>query len=277
MLQHFTFLLDTTVTERHEFVKNNEAVFITMLSTIGHEQAAVRDQQNYRLFLQLLTENAIPEQVIHQFIETLSSKDGVLFELGSTKTNAVFQRSFSALFLTALVHADRQLKLLTTEELERITASAIALFTKEQDLRSYVSEEAGWAHSVAHAADLLCAILQHQDYPIRFTSQILQGIQANLWKGHVFQDDEEERFANIVEAILVKKIDEALLIEWFERLYERLEYVAFEQGYHAQWFKARTNLLSMSKTLYFYLKFANRNEKLRSIVSTFVQNWLKMN
>lgn len=275
--QDYDQLLSLTPIERAQYVLNNEEIFEQLLAEVGNDNAQLRDQQNYRLFLQLLSENVIPEKIIHHYVQRLTSSEGLLYEIGAVGDTSVFQRSFSALFLTAIVHADRQLQFLNEIEIEQITKSALTLFTKEKDLRSYVNELSGWAHSIAHTTDLLCAIIQHTHYPIQYTAHILQGIRQNLWKGYVFQDDEEERFCNIVEALLGKEIDEDLLIEWIEQLYDYLEMVAFERGYDANWFKARTNLLATSKTLYFYLKFSNRSEKLRGIVSIFIQRWLKLN
>jgi hypothetical protein len=273
---NYNHVLDLTPEDRAQYVQANEAIFKQMLQNIGDESAILRDQQNYRLFIQLLSENAIPQHVLHQFVEYLASDKGLLFQIGAKNGNSIFQRSFSALFLTAIVNADRQLQILSQQEIDHIAEKGIALFKNEQDLRSYVNEDAGWAHAIPNAADLLCAIIQHPNYPIRMTAQILQAIRANLWKDYVYTDDEEERFCMIVESILNKGIDEALLIEWFEQLYEQLEMIAYERGYQAFWFKARTNLLNVSKTLYFHLKFSNRHDQLRGIVSMFIQRWLKM-
>lgn len=274
---HYSQILSMTPQQRADFVATNEVIFDEIFANVGIVDATIRDQQNYRLFIQLLSENAIPTTVLHDYVSRFVSQEGMRSEIGATGDDTVFQRSFSALFLTGIVHADRQLHVLTEQELDQIAQAAIELFIKERDLRSYVNESSGWAHSIAHSADLLCAIIQHPQYPIRYTAKILQGIRVNSWKGYVFTDDEEERFCNVMESILNKGIDEALLIEWFEQLFDQLEMIAFERGYDATWFKARTNLLNMSKTFYFYLKFSNRNEKLRGIVSMFIQKWLKMN
>lgn len=277
LVENYHLLLAMTMDDRKEFAQQNPTIFDDIFDKIGLEEAAIRDQLNYRLFVLLLSENTIDRTVILQYVDRLSSKDGLLFNIGEKGTTSVLQRSYSALFLTAIVHADRQLHYLSIEQLEILTRHAVDLLSKEQDLRSLIDAHTGWAHSVAHTCELLGALIEHPDYPIRFTAQILQAIRANLWKGTVFVDDEEERFCNVIQALLLKNIDEALFIEWFEQLFERLEIMAFERGYDAEWFKARTNQLNLAKTLYFYLKFANRNEKLRSIVSGFIQRWLKLN
>ena len=270
-------LLEMIPEVRIAYANQNPQVFEAVLATVGHEKAQVRDQLNYRLFIQLLSEGAFSQTIIDEYVQRLSSIDGLLFNIEENETNAVFTRSFSALFLAAIVNADRQLNYLTPQQVELLTQNAIVLFSKEQDLRSYVSEQAGWAHSIAHVSELLCALIQHSHYPIHLTAQILQGIRTNLWKGYVFQDDEEDRFCNIIESLLAKNIEEDLFIEWIEQLFDRLQMVAYERGYDANWFKARTNQLNLAKTLYFYLKFANRHDKLRGTVSIFIQRWLKLN
>ena len=276
LVEDYEELFGMSVDERKQSIQLNPTIVEDLLEGVGKEDAAIRDQLNYRLFIQLLSENTLSEKMINQFVERLSADQGLLANIGESGTSTVFQRSYSALYLAAIVNADRQLSYLNKEQLEQITQNAIDLLTKEQDLRSYVNLQSGWAHSVANACELLCAIIEHPEYSIRFTFQILQAIRANLWKDYVFIDDEEERFSNVINALVVKGIGEDLFIEWFEQLYDQLEAVAYEQGYNALWFKARTNQLNLSKTLYFYLKFANRNEKLRSIVSIFIQRWLKL-
>ncbi|MEG0471578.1 MAG: DUF2785 domain-containing protein [Solibacillus sp.] len=272
----YSTLLEAIPEQRAQFVKEQEALFDTILMNVGHMESTIRDQQNYRLFIQLLSENAFPAPMIHHYVNELSADKGLLFKIHATDTSAVIQRSFSALFLTAIVNADRQLRILTEEEVDQLTTAAIALFAKEQDLRSYIDETTGWAHSIANTADLLIALISHPHFNIRFTSHILQAIRTNLWKGYVFQDDEEERFSKIVTALIAKGIEEALFIEWMEQLFDRLEMVAYEQGYSASWFKARTNLLNMMKTLYFFLKFSNHSDKLRGTVSIFIERWMKL-
>lgn len=266
-----------TQEERKQYIEENPSVVQHILQTVGQEQAELRDQLNYRLFIQLLSENSFSKSMIQNFVDELSSINGLVFNIGEKLTNSVFLRSYAALFLAAIVNADRQLQYLTDEQLESLTQNAIALLAKEQDLRSFVSAEQGWAHSIANCSELMCAIIQHPNFPIRYTAQILQAIRTNIWKGYVFQDDEEERFCNMIEALLAKGIDEELFIEWTEQLFDYLQMVAYEQGYDAVWFKARTNQLNIAKTLYFYLKFANRHDKLRGIVSIFIQRWIKLN
>lgn len=277
LVEQYHSLLEMTVDERKIYAQQNPAIFDDIFAAIGLEEAAIRDQLNYRLFVLMLSENSINQTVITEYVDRLSTTEGLLFTIGEKGTSSVLQRSYSALFLTAIVHADRQLHYLSVQQLEVLTQHAVELLAKEQDLRSFIDEQTGWAHSIAHACDLLGALIEHPKYPIRYTAHILQAIRTNFWKGYVFVDDEEERFCNVIQALLIKNIDEALFIEWFEQLYDRLQMVAFEQGYDAQWFKARTNQLNVTKTMYFYLKFANRNEKLRGVVSIFIQQWLKLN
>lgn len=270
-------IFELSMEARKQYIEKNPLVMKHVLQNVGHDQAKLRDQLNYRLFIQLLSENSLSKTMIHDVVDELSSIKGLVFNIGEKHTNSVFLRAYAALFLAAIVNADRQLQYLTDEQFELVTQNAISLLAKEQDLRSFISAELGWAHSIANGSELLCAIIQHPKFQIRHTAQILQAIRTNIWKGYVFQDDEEERFCNIIEALLSKGIDEALVIEWIEQMFDRLQMIAYEQGYDAIWFKARTNQLNIAKTLYFYLKYANRNDKLRGIVSIFIQRWIKLN
>ena len=56
--------------------------------------------------------------------------------------------------VTTLLYCDVQAAFLTGEEFLRIKVAAMEYLAAEQDLRGYVPGK-GWAHSVAHTADLL--------------------------------------------------------------------------------------------------------------------------
>ncbi|MFF5994965.1 DUF2785 domain-containing protein [Lysinibacillus sp. KU-BSD001] len=276
MRETLQMVLAQSLEERQAYINEHPTVLQDMLAHIGDPNGELRDQLNYRLFMELLSANQIPHAQLEHIAVTLVQEAGLLYGLDEVNTDAVYTRSFAALWLTAILHADRQLRILPSDTIQAITMSAVKLFQRERDLRSFVSETHGWAHSVAHVSDLAVALIQHPDFSMHNAPQLLQGIKAAFWKGYVFTDDEEERFTKIVEAIIAKGFEEDVLVEWVEQVFDRLEMSAYERGYTQEWFKARTNILHFMKNLYFTLKFSNRYDKLRGVISIFIQRWMKL-
>ncbi len=75
--------------------------------------------------------------------------------LGEMGTESVFLRSFSALVLAAIVYGDNHHHpFLKENEVRDLLGAVIGYLAAEKDVRGYVAGP-GWAHSVAHTADLL--------------------------------------------------------------------------------------------------------------------------
>ena len=81
-VEDYVQLLEMSVEGRKQYLEENQQVVQQLLENVGHESAELRDQLNYRLFLQLLTENAFNEASIHEIVERLSSIKGLVFNLG---------------------------------------------------------------------------------------------------------------------------------------------------------------------------------------------------
>jgi len=77
--------------------------------------------------------------------------------LGELESDTVFQRSFSSLWLALIVGNDTKKPALKGEDLVPILEALLAYFVAERDLRGFVPVK-GWAHAIAHAADLFAAL-----------------------------------------------------------------------------------------------------------------------
>ncbi len=262
----FNEVLSLAAEKRRPFVQERPELFVQMFERIGHPEGKVRDQQNYRLFIELLSADQIPHDIVKQWASQLPAQ---LVDFEST----VFGRSFSALWLAGIVHADRQLQLLSSAQYETIVQAATKLLSQEHDLRSFIDEKSGWAHSVAHAVDLLVACVEHPMFTLPAGPPMLQAMKHAFWKETVFVDDEEERFVRLVAALIGRSLEEEVLVEWLEQLFDRVEQVAYTQGYTPSWFKGRTNTMHFTKTLYFKLKFSHQYDRLRGVSSIFIQKW----
>jgi len=82
---------------------------------------------------------------------------GLAVGLGESGTDTVFRRSFSALILAACLERDNQHHLLPGAKILEWGDRAVTWFLAEQDTRGFVPVK-GWAHAIAHGADLLGAL-----------------------------------------------------------------------------------------------------------------------
>lgn len=82
---------------------------------------------------------------------------GLAVGLGESGTDTVFRRSFSALILAACLERDNEHHLLPGAKILEWGDRAVTWFLAEQDTRGFVPVK-GWAHAIAHGADLLGAL-----------------------------------------------------------------------------------------------------------------------
>lgn len=275
MKNTFVAVLSKQSDERKTYLETDGNALITqMMEQIGNPDAEVREQLNYRLFIECLSEQLFTQEQMKTMTLTLHGEDYLYANIGNRKSDTVFTRSYSALWLSHLLNADRQLGFLSEAEAKTVLEACSTYLTKEQDIRGFV-EGKGWAHSVANGADLACAIITHPHFEMKLAPILLQGVKESFWKDVVFIDDEEERLVSIIDKLIDRELPEELFVEWLEQIFDKLQLHMMEVGYTPQYFHARTNTLHFMKQLYFTLKFSRKMPELQSIVSLFISQWGK--
>ncbi|MCM3388374.1 DUF2785 domain-containing protein [Ureibacillus chungkukjangi] len=270
-----TKLLNMNELERQAYMNENaDQLIAEMIKHIGYPEDEMRDKLNYRLFVELLASQLYSHEQMAHIASLLKGEDYLFLSIGERDTDTVFTRSFSALWLSNLLNVDRQLRFLNEEDATCILETSSHYLGRENDVRGFVGEK-GWAHSIAHGADLSSAIISHPSFNVRFAPVILQGIKKSFWNGTVFVDDEEERLVTVFENLIAKDFPEEVLIEWIEQVFDKLQFYLMEVGYTPEYFAARTNTLHFMKTLYFTLKFSKKSPEIMGIVSLFIAKWMK--
>ncbi len=246
-----------------------------MLIHIGHTDETIRDHQNLRLFLEFIQYDLLSLSDKQYLVSQLTQTSYFYFNIGEKDTDSIFQRALTALWLTYLIRSDAGQAFLTKNQFDEILGLSTRYLSKEKDTRGYI-EGKGWAYGIANGADLELALIQNPKFDIHDAAPILQSIRDCFWKGTVYVDDEEERFVEIIEALIRKGIDEKLLIEWVEQVFDSLEYSKQSSGYSPLFLKARTQTLHFMKTFYFALKFRQIMPELQGVVSHFIGQWMKI-
>lgn len=109
--------------------------------------------------------------------------------LGRGESDGVFLRSFSALHLAQIAARDRQHPFLREEERSELVAGACRVLRDERDRRGWV-EGKGWAHPIAHNADLLAQLARAPGLKPDEQREMLRAIDAGLAGTNAFGENE---------------------------------------------------------------------------------------
>lgn len=168
---------------------------------LGSTDPELRDEIAYVTFANFLKRDYYSEEEIAIYIASLLAN--LEIGIGKTETDSVFLRSFSALFLAEIVHNDNKTPRLKKPIIKTIFEKGLWYLDAERDLRGYVKEK-GWAHALAHTADLFLVLAKHENTGGREHNRILHAISKKLVQSTewVFQHGEDDRLSSAALEIL---------------------------------------------------------------------------
>lgn len=273
MKQQMKMVLEMDDMQCQNYMKmHGEELFESMLANLGSPDGELRDELIYRLLVKLLNGQHLDTNQLTGALKMLITDRYLFASIGEKGSDDVFIRSFSTLWLTGLFWLDQEHPFMDPEDRIKTMEKSATYLSQEQDIRGFV-EGKGWAHSIAHGADLAAMIASHPLVEKRLIPIILEGVASCFWKGGVYVDDEDERLVAIVLSLEKSNYPEDILIEWMEQVFDKLDRKTPEEGYSRSFYQARTNILQFMKTLYFALKKSKRYPKLQSTASFFIQKW----
>ncbi|NME04415.1 DUF2785 domain-containing protein [Psychrobacillus sp. BL-248-WT-3] len=236
---------------------NLEEVIKEMLINIGSVDEELRDSLIYSTFYQLIENNKLSNSLMVKILDVCLSEEYLFKGIGEQDTDTVFTRSFSSLVIALIVEKDKTKEFLDKQQLEEVYKKTTTYLQSEKDVRGYV-EGKGWAHSIAHGADLFESIISHPSNDILHAEEWLNVIKACIWRDTVLQDDEDERLIFAVEAMIEKGLPEEMLVEWVHNFESLLEAKLKEQN-RIVFYKYRSNVMNFLKSLYFRLTYLDQN------------------
>ena len=154
--------------------------------------------------------------------------------LGQEISDLVFLRAFTALEVAGILLFDEKCEkgeiegrnaFLTPEIVKRWFAKAVEYYQQERDYRSYVIGK-GWAHSIAHGADLFRDFAKHRFIQKEEILQIFQVFKQKLASPspRAFNGKEELRIATAVyTALLRNKLDTNEINHWLSSILVRFK------------------------------------------------------
>jgi len=172
-----------------------------LFTYLGSTDPELRDEIAYETFANFLLRDYYSLEEIEIYIANLLAN--LEIGIGESGTDSVFLRAFSVLFLAEIVHNDNKVPQLKKPIIKTILEKGLWYLAAERDPRGYVKEK-GWAHALAHTADLLLVLGKSKNTGKRDHQMILNDIRAKLTQSTewVYVHGEEDRLSRAVLEVL---------------------------------------------------------------------------
>jgi hypothetical protein len=234
------------ISDNHDhFVLSQE-----MIAHLGSPDAELRDDLIYDILANWIEVDILSPGELRQLLHICMSDTHLSYRIGESGTDSVFTRSFSTLVIALIVNAHRRHAFLSASELQMVKGRIQDYLSREQDLRGYVDGK-GWAHSVAHAADVLDELAQCPEMsdPADLLA-MLAAIKGRMeTNDYAFIHEEDERMVSAVVHIMERKIiADQVIIRWIESFPETRKIGKYPEDLYL-----RTNVKAFLRSLYLRL------------------------
>lgn len=192
----------------------------TLFSYLGSIDPELRDDIAYIVYANFLKREMYSKDDIRAHVNELLSN--LETGIGEIESDSIFLRTFSVLLLAEIVHNDNKKPLLDEGQIQTILAKGLWYLNAEKDPRGYIPVK-GWAHALAHTADLMLVLGRNRQTTIDDQEQILKAISNKLTNSTnwVYIHGEDERLANTVTAILGRDlVSPEFLNDWLKSFTE---------------------------------------------------------
>ncbi len=190
------------------------AELVTML---GSTDPFERDGVAYPVLATWLTEGVYDDLLV-SFGDGIA--EGLRVGLGDAEGDGVFRRAFSALLLAECVTRDNTAHVLPVDAVVSWADRGLTWFVRERDLRAFVPGK-GWAHALAHGADLIGALARSRHFDRAEQAVLLDVVADRLVEPTPFRlsHGEDDRLAYATMAVLHRNLLEQPAVEsWLRRL-----------------------------------------------------------
>jgi signal transduction histidine kinase len=182
--------------------------------------------------------------LLHQLLD----EHHLFYRIGDGESDAVFTRTFTLLALAILLYDHREAPFLSREEVQHTLEKVVAYANAEQDRRGYIAVT-GWAHSMAHLADVLDELALCEEFGAAELRRILQTIQQTMTTPlTAYHHEEDERMAFATLSLFGRGVlSEAECADWLAGLPAG---VPPRQEFTIEGYRQRVNLKHYLRSLY---------------------------
>lgn len=223
------------------------AITNAMLTHIGDPDIELREELIY-ITLARWAGKVLGVAEMRAMLSRLLDDNHLFYRLGENGTPSVFTRSFSLLAIVLVIYPHRETPFLTPDEVHGVLGRVLEYAQQEQDVRGYTNDM-GWAHSMAHLADLLDELALCEEFGAAELRQILGAIQrAVTTPATLYHHEEDERMAFAT----LSGYGRSLLSEeeWTVWLAGLSENIAPRQPFTIESYTQRVNLKQYLRSLY---------------------------
>jgi len=183
--------------------------------------------------------------------------------LKERNTDSVFRRSFSALVLAEIVARDNHQPFLRETEIKNLLRWTIEYLLAERDLRGYTNTK-GWAHAIAHTADLLRHLARNRYTDRDDLEQIMMAIAQRITMpvDHVFIHNEDEQLVLVVWAALARQeLTMPFMINWLARCVQVTQLAKPDAPFDPKVHAATQNTRNFLRSLYFRIALNKKSDE----------------
>jgi len=243
---------------------NKYELALELMDGLKSTDPILRDDLSLSFLWGIIDEDMLSKSEVSNLLKLALSEEHLFHKLGALEDDSVFNRSFTALIIGAIIgyHNDKleeegQAILSKTEVVEAFH-KVMEYFKKERDVRGYVDVK-GWAHSAAHTGDTLANFAICIELDKEHMLEILKGIREKVTIDYyVYKNVEAERITSTIMYISKRDdINDEDIIEWI-RSFNDLEQPKDNPQYH----NFIENVKNFLRSMYFRFKVKGVNSEI---------------
>ena len=235
-----------------------------MIMQIGNPNGYLRDDLIYETLASWISGNMLGIDRCNAILGTCISDDFIMYRIDTNDEDAVYRRSFAMLAIASLLELDERIRFIDGATVKNVFARVCMSYGNEKNLEGYVAKK-GWAHSVAHTADVFELIVKRPEIGDGDIERLLSLITMKFQNNHhYFVDNEDERTARVIRSVIEHREScRQRVCGWIRALadYEKPEEIRPRQT-------MRGNVRNLLRSIYFCTDDAH----IRTIVERSLQN-----
>ncbi|MGE8006144.1 DUF2785 domain-containing protein [Lysinibacillus sp. NPDC093216] len=198
--------------------KDHTDLIQSMMLHIGSLDSELRDNLIYGSFYELiheknLLEHSLLTELLEECLNNLLCKG-----IEESESDLVFTRTFTSLLIALILFRDNADDFLSQQKIADCKDKVLAYLASEKDVRGYVPVK-GWAHSVAHMADVIDELVKNPKLNKASYSEIVSALyNAILQENYAFIHNEDERILVPMFTMLEHGLEEQEITKMLQEL-----------------------------------------------------------
>ncbi|MEO4052966.1 DUF2785 domain-containing protein [Solibacillus sp. CAU 1738] len=190
----------------------------SMIQHIGSTDSVLRDELIYSSFHELIiSKNLLEKELLVELLHDCLN-DLLFTGIGESGTDTVFTRSFTSLLIALILFRDNEDRFLCEHSVYMAKEKLIDYMNAEVDLRGFVLQK-GWAHSVAHVADVVDELVKNTKIGPEQYVELLKPLWNKIFVPHnIFVHDEDER----ILVPIIEMLNNGLVVQELETLLQNI-------------------------------------------------------